>query len=123
MKIRTDFVANSSSSSFVLARKGALNEKQKAAVIAYIEENLLGRRVESMEQLQQFAEENGFREDSELFQESREYLEKGYVISGDTIDFECMFGEEYVCVLENIWRILEENGEGNFVGVDTDLSY
>ena len=71
MKIRTDFVANSSSSSFVLARKGALNEKQKAAVIAYIEENLLGRRVESMEQLQQFAEENGFCEDSELFQESR----------------------------------------------------
>ena len=40
MKIRTDFVANSSSSSFVLARKGALNEKQKAAVIAYIEDRM-----------------------------------------------------------------------------------
>lgn len=123
MKIRTDFVINSSSSSFVLARKGALNEKQKAAVIAYIEENLLGKRVGSSDQLQQFAEENGFCEDSKLYQESREYLEKGYVISGDTIDFECMFGEEYVCILKNIWRILEENGEGNFVGLDTDLSY
>lgn len=123
MKIRTDFVTNSSSSSYVLARKGALNEKQKAAIIAYIEENLLGKRAESMEQLRQFAEENGFREDSGLFQESREYLEKGYVISGDTIDFECMFGEEYVCILKNIWRILEKNGEGNFVGLDTDLSY
>ena len=94
MKIRTDFVANSSSSSFILARKGALTEQQKAAIIAYVEENLLGQRVE-----------------------------KGYFISGDTIDFECMFGEEYVDVLHGIWKVLEKNGDGNFVGIDVDLTY
>ena len=56
MKIRTDFVANSSSSSFILARKGALTEQQKAAIIAYVEENLLGQRVETLEQLREFAD-------------------------------------------------------------------
>ena len=70
MKIRTDFVANSSSSSFILARKGALTEQQKAAIIAYVEENLLGQRVETLEQLREFADKNGFSEDGELFREA-----------------------------------------------------
>ena len=123
MKIRMDFVTNSSSSSFLLARKGALTEKQKNAVIEYIEKNLLGVRIETQEQLYQFAEENGYSEDDEIYQKAQDYLKNGYIISGDMIDFECMFGEEYVCALENIWEILEENGEGSFVGIDTDLSY
>lgn len=84
---------------------------------------MLGQRVETLEQLREFADKNGFSEDGELFREAREYLEKGYVISGDTIDFECMFGEEYVDVLHGIWKVLEKNGDGNFVGIDVDLTY
>ena len=44
MKVRSDFVTNSSSSSFILARKDELTEEQKQLILDYVCNNLLGRR-------------------------------------------------------------------------------
>ena len=41
MKIRSDYVTNSSSSSFILARKGELNEAQKEAILRYVTERMM----------------------------------------------------------------------------------
>ena len=45
MKIRTDYVTNSSSSSFILARKEELSEAQKEAVLGYVARKMLGNTI------------------------------------------------------------------------------
>ena len=45
MKVRMDFVTNSSSSSFILARTSKLNEKQKEEILQYVEKTFLGNSI------------------------------------------------------------------------------
>lgn len=126
MKVRMDFVTNSSSSSFILARKLEMNEKQKEEILKYVERNFLGKPMltpESTEaEIQKiFDEEWEFRNaDTQL--KVREMLREGKSVCSGYVCFEeCEY--DYASVFGEIWEIMEENGEGNFVEIDGDLSY
>ena len=127
MKVRMDFVTNSSSSSFILARTSKLNEKQKAAILKYVEENMLGEPIltpESTEEdiLKAF-EDNWYFDYYEDSQEKvREELKNGKSIYMGEVHFDGC-GIDYGDVLQAIWKLLEEHGDGNFVAINDDLSY
>lgn len=124
MKIRMDFVTNSSSSSFILARKGELTEEQKNAVMEYIVDKMLGKKIlapDSTEERIQEAIEDEYG--VETYQEEiREALKSGKSVYFGMIDHEQ--AEWHYCDLfEDIWKILEEKGHGDFEAIDVDLSY
>ena len=126
MKVRTDYVTNSSSSSFILARNGVMNEKQKEEILEYVERMFLGQKLltpdSSEEEIAKIFDEEYLFRDEDVQQKVREVLKEGKSITYGWVEFEeCEYN--YASVFEDIWRIMEEYGEDDFVAIEDDLSY
>ena len=124
MKIRTDFVTNSSSSSFILARKGDLTDEQKQALADYIIKNMLGDKVlepGASEQYIQNASEEYYKIETNI-DEVKAALSEGKSIYAGRVYFD-EAEYSYAEIFEDVWKILERLGNGNFETIDSDLSY
>ena len=119
MKFRSDFVTNSSASSFLIAIKDMdFNERQKDALLKYIKDRFMGIQLDMSGEM-----DSDFYYDEEEVNKAKELAKKGMMIREGYISFDG--GDDDVTdIYQDIWNILEENADENgFVPINTRFEY
>lgn len=122
MKIRTDYVTNSSSSSFILARKEELSETQKEAVLGYVARKMLGNAIltpsSSEEEIQKTFDDFYISEENQAA--IRQALADSKTVYRGCVNFECC-EETQAELFERLWEALEDADPDTFSILDGDL--
>lgn len=114
MNRRNDFITHSGSG-FMIARRPGMNDRQKAAVIQYVEKNLFGEVIltpkSTEDEIQKVFQECCELSDDEYRQQQvRAQLKEGKSIYTGWISFEeCEYS--YAKFFEKMWQIMQENDD------------